>query len=343
MRTIRRAAAALVLASVPAAAVAPFRADPRIELLGVVQYMSGVRPDIPMDEDYRSAVAKRFSPFVAHPAVVRWRENGESWAIDVLCLSDPPELIALPSCATSERRNPEQIARWRGFLAALRDFARRSDFMKFYDSHRSDYKRISAAASSAMGAADPVDVAEKYLGLSLDIDARWIVSPLFVPGPVNANISPYPNPTTLPDPGKEPFQATTLIAYAPGPQPPGATITQHSRSAEWRLPLIVFVEPALNAFASQRSSATLDAQAKDALISALTARLSGIAAGAPTTNDDKAATFVHRLEEYEKNRQKWPTLWDFFPRLLAVVPESPVGTPIKRVKDFFPARRAVKK
>ena len=286
--------------AVSARAEAAFSADPRIELLGVVQYLSGTRPELPMEEDYRMAVAKGFKTFVGHPVIARWRENGEGWGIDMLCLSNPPELQPLPGCRTPHRLSSAEAAQWRSFLVTLRDFARRSKFMSFYGDHRSDYKKMCALTATAMGTKDPLAAAEKYLGLELDTDARWIVSPLFVAGPVNANISPYPNPATLPDPGREKFSATTLIAYAPGPQTADATLTQHSRAAAWRLPLIVFAEPAVAAFAASRGGAAVDAKFKDALVAALAMRLEGVAPAAAPASDDVVAALARRLQEYEE-------------------------------------------
>ncbi len=349
MTKILLAVMALCAGATPALAASAFSADPRIELLGVVQYLSGARPDLAADEEYRMDVAKGFKGFVGHPVIARWRENGEGWGIDMLCLSNPPELQPLPGCRTPHRLTAAEAGRWRSFLVTLRDFSRRSKFMSFYGDHHSDYKKICGLTATAIGTKDPLQAAEKYLGLELETDARWIVSPLFVAGPVNANIVPYPNPATLPDPGREKFAATTLIAYSPGPPTSDATLTQHSHGAAWRLPLIVFVEPAVAAFVASRSSVAVDARYKDALVAALTMRLEGVASAPAADNDGVVVALARRLQEYEANRQKWPTIWEFFPRLMAVFPEhvdakadAPNQYPVKRVKDLFPARRAVR-
>lgn len=369
------------LASV-AGASSPYRSDPRIELLGVVQHLSGARPDLPADEAYRRAVDAYFAPFQTHPAVARWREGApaaadalgaggagmDGRAIDLLYFTDPPELAPKPGWAPPYLDDSAQAARFRAFLAALRDFAKKSDFMRFYGRERADYKRVREAAAEEMGVKDPFGALEKYVGLSLDAEARWIVSPLFVPSHRNAYITPYPDPATLADPGREDFQVVTLVAYVPGSGPAGDVVTQRHRAALWQEPLFVFVDPALRAFDAARGGApeayygAAVAQcrgngadcAKNWLVAALSARLDAAAFGAPTNGpdgrdprrDEYVAALSERLEEYEKDRRKRRTLWEFLPRLMAVFPEkaglssdAPAPAPVKRVKDLFPARR----
>ncbi len=387
MRPIRvMLGAALVLAggAAPSAAADPYVCDPRVELLGVVQYLSGARPDLPSDDAYRSAVEERFASFRAHPAVARWREGlpgaaGRPLAaagrvgmdgrgIDILYLTDPPELSPKPGWAPPYLDDAADAARYKSFLAALRDLAKRSDFMGFYAKRRSDCARVSAAAAAEFGVKDPLRAVERYLGLSLQSQARWYVSPLFVPSHLNAYITPYPDPTTLPDPGKEDFSVATLVAYVPGQGPAGDVVTQRHRPALWQEPLFVFLDPALRAFDDARGG-SLESYygpavaacrsggadcAKNWVIAALSARLDVAAFGAPSMGpdgrdprrDEYVAALSKRLEEYEADRKRWRTLWDFLPRLMSVFPEK-AGLPpdasklpeVKRVKDLFPVRR----
>lgn len=388
MRIFRAAALAAALAA-PAAASSPYVSDPRVELLGVVQYLSGARPDLPADEAYRKAVDDRFAPYKSHPAVARWREGvpGSGAAtvpagsgdvgmdgrgIDILYFTDPPELAPQAGPAPPYLDDPAQAARFRAFLAALRDFAKKSDFMRFYDQRSSDYKRVRAAAAEELGVKDPLGAIEKYAGLSLDAEARWYVSPLFVPSHRNAYITPYPDPVTLPDPGKADFQVATEVAYIPGQGPAGDVVTQRHRAALWQEPLFVLVDPALKAFDDARGGAPEKYYgesvaecrkngadcAKNWLVAALSARLDAAAFGAPTNGpdgrdprrDEYMTALSKRLEEYEADRKRWRTLWEFLPRLMSVFPEkaglppdASKAEPVKRVKDLFPARRKAKK
>lgn len=369
-------AALAVAAAAPAAASSAYASDPRVELLGVVQYLSGERPDLPSDDKYRAEVEKSFADFRSHAAVARWRDEArrlkrmDGRAIDLLYFTDPPELAPRPEpWAPPYLEDPAEATRFRQFLAALRDFAAKSRFMDFYADHRSDYKRVGAAAAAELGVKDPLDAVQDYVGLSLESQGRWLVSPLFVPSGRNAYITPYPDPQTLPEPGKDPFQVNTLLAYAPGAGPVGDVVTQRHRTALWQEPLFVFIDPALAAFDQARggepeayygpdvAECRADGAdcAKNWLVAALSARLDAKAFGAPTNlpdgrdprRDEYMTALSERLLEYEKDRKKYRTLWDFLPRLMAVFPEKAklavpqvVLPPAKRIKDLFPARRA---
>lgn len=381
MKRILTAVLLALAAAAPAAASSAYASDPRIELLGVVQWLSGTRPDLPGDDSYRAAVEKAFAPFRGHPAVSRWRAGAsrgapltpeapraldamDGRAIDILYFTDPPQLAPRTGPTPPYLDDPAEAARFAQFLAALRDFAVKSDFMRFYKDHRSDYKRVSAAAAGELGVEDPLGAVQKYAGLPLDAKARWIVSPLFVPSRRNAYITPYPDPQTLPAPGPEDFEVVTLLAYVPGQGPLGDVVTQRHRAALWQEPLFVFVDPALHAFDAARggeAAAYYGAAvaacrgsgadcAKNWLVAALSARLDVAAFGAPSNlpdgrdprRDEYMTALSARLEEYEKDRRKWRTLWDFLPRLMAVFPEkaglsapAPVLPAAKRIKDLF--------
>ncbi len=374
------AAALAVLLLARSAAAAPAApaivTDPRIELLGVVQLLSGERPDLPGDAAYRRAVEARFGAFRGDPAVAMYRERArrlgrnEGSGIILLYYTDPPALaLRDPGLTPPYLGGPGGAQGERGFLEALRAFARRTDFAAFYREHRADYERVLAASRKDLGVADPLSFLQSYLGMPLDARARWIVSPLFVPSRRNSFIVPYPDPRTLPDPGRRPFEVTTEMAYEPGAGPSGEIVTQRNRQALWQEPLFVFVDPALAAYdaALARAPASYygrevaacrreDADcAKNWLIAALCARLDTAAFGAPTVHSDGRdprhdayeAALASRLTEYEKDRGRWPTLWSFLPRLMAVFPEKaglrappPVLPAARGVKDLFPGARA---
>lgn len=373
------AAAFLLLASAAFAAPAPpaipdaFASDARIELLGVLQELSGVRPDLPADPEYRKAVAARFNRYREHPAVALYQElaaapGGEGLAIALLWCTPPPEL-ALRGLSTSPPYYGGDAASFNRTLEAFRSFSKDSRFADFYSSHRADYERVSAAARKELGADAPLARVEAYLGLSLEARARWHVSPLYVPMMRGSFIIPYPDPAALSDPGEAPFEVYTTVAYAPGAEGMGANVTQLHRSALWQEPLFVFVDPALAAFDAERGGseeeyygpevAACRRQNSDCvkswLVGALVRRLDTAAFGAPSMGFDGSdplrekwtLALTERLKEYEADRKRWPTLWDFLPRLLAVFPEA-AGLKlapahprprVTKVKDLFPGRR----
>ena len=367
----------LALLAAPAAlraAEPAITTDPRVELLGVVQLLSGERPKLAADEDFLAVIKKAFEPYASHPAVARYREAlkrhgaNDGTAIDLLYYTAPPELARRKTRdAPPYLEEPGESARFDALLSDLRDFSKKSNFTAFYEAHKKDYERVASSAAAELGAGDPLGFLEKYLGLPLDSRARWYVSPAFVPSHRNAYISPYPDPLTVPDPGAEPFEVTTLLAYVPGQGPAGEVVTQRHRAALWQEPLFVFLDPALRAFdtarggkaeafyggpvAECRTNGGPDC-AENWIIAALCARLDigafGETMNKPDGRDARreayAAALGARLEEYEADRKKWPTLWDFFPRLMSVFPEkaglaapaAPKLVKAKRVTDLFP-------
>ena len=364
----------LALPSAASAVEPAIATDPRVELLGVVQLLSGERPKLPADEAFLDEVRVHFAPFSGHPAVAKYRaairKHGanDGTAIDLLYYTAPPELARRKTRdAPPYLEEPGESAAFDALLADLRDLAKKSDFMAWYAAHQKDYDRLASVAASELGVTDPLAVLERYLGLPLDSRARWFVSPVFVPSHRNAYISPYPDPATVPDPGADPFEVTTLLAYVPGQGPAGEVVTQRHRAALWQEPLFVLLDPALRAFDNARGgkpaafygSAVAECRsnggpdcAENWIIAALCTRLDLAAFGRTMNKPDGrdprreayAAALGERLAEYEKDRKRWPTIWDFFPRLMSVFPAK-AGLPSPpafklgkaiRVKDLFP-------
>lgn len=362
---------ALALAA-PLAAAPPFGADARVELLGVLQQLSGTRPELPADPVYRQAVEQAFAAHRGHPAVALYRQEserpgGESLGIALQYYTDPPELArADPAHEPPYLSDEAAAARFQKTLRALRAFSEDARFREFFESRRADYARAAEAARRELGVDDPLERVERYLGLSLECRARWIVSPLYVPARRGSFIIPYPDPATLPAPGEEPFRVVTLLAYAPGARAAGTHVTQRHRAALWQEPLFVFVDPAMAAFdrsLGARASAFYGAgpsscRRRDAdcvkswVVQALSRRLDvqafGRASAGPDGGDPERERWVARLdarlEEYERDRARWPTLWDFWPRLMAVfaeaegraVPALGERPRVSRVKQLFP-------
>jgi hypothetical protein len=173
--------------------------DPRIELLAVVQFLSGygertgliTRYDFP----YKSDISEYFSAYKNHPAVKLFEEMSVSgFSFDappdaMLHLSNPPELtLQLPFTRYLKRRagREEKLEK---FIQELRDFAGKSDFMSFFEAHRGTYSKIISDTQSKMAGVDFIATLENYYGmkqLSYDI----ILAPLFHPGGFGPRIDP---------------------------------------------------------------------------------------------------------------------------------------------------------
>ncbi|HEX4049173.1 MAG TPA: hypothetical protein VH309_15105, partial [Elusimicrobiota bacterium] len=66
---------------------------------------------------------------------------------------------------------------------------------------------------------------------------------------------------------------------------------------------------------------------ESALIAALLQRLRAGGPPPAAVRPDYAGALGERLKEYESNRARYPTLWDFMPRLMSAFSETSSGRP----------------
>lgn len=315
--------------------------DPRIELLGVVQYLAGkhdARAPVPAALD----LEKSFAAFRGHPVVKAYkaaagRPGGESCAMILLFTGDPPELaprrdLSLLSVdfvdAAGGRAAVDE------FLAQLRDFAKVSRFAEFFARHQADYRRFEAAAKAKAGRKDYAALIEAYVGRDLQSQVNLILTAAYSPGTWRDYIIPYP----YAGPGvkvKGPFEVDVLLA--PVENSGGAFdygLDDPIRSGVWNELLYVAVEqdypdfgPELERYASLGAAVkdecppTWEDCAKRVLVTALAERVRrplfpGPARPGAGAFDRYVRSVGARLTEYEKNRKKYPTLLDFYPRVV---------------------------
>lgn len=159
-------------------------ADPRVELLSVLLLLNrpGAAPG-PQSPYERDAVSW-FSAFSTYPAVAQTaallkRDSGMNLPAQItLRLSAPPDLYApepLPGGYLDAAGGEEVVER---FIEAMRDFARESRFMAFYEAHRADYEGFSAQAESeTLSSISPKAVAA-YLGVSFGDRYTFLLAPM---------------------------------------------------------------------------------------------------------------------------------------------------------------------
>jgi hypothetical protein len=145
--------------------------DPRMELLSTVQLLSGYKILNQLDFLYKQEIIKQFSPFKDHPAVTYFGQlSAKGFAFGapvemILCLSDPPALIAQrPFTEFALRRagGKENIER---FVTLLRQFAVDAKFAAFIAAHKDAYAEMAAMVRSRLKDKDDVDLLEKYFGM----------------------------------------------------------------------------------------------------------------------------------------------------------------------------------
>ena len=173
--------------------------DPRIELLAVVQFLSGYgertglisRYDFP----YKADVSEYFSSYKNHPAVKLFTEMSLSgFSFDappeaMLHLSDPLELtLQVPFTRNLKHRAGGQ-ERLEKFIQELRDFARKTNFTSFFESHKGTYSKLVSDTYGKMQGVDFISTLENYYGMK-QLSYNIILAPLFHPGGFGPRIDP---------------------------------------------------------------------------------------------------------------------------------------------------------
>jgi hypothetical protein len=123
--------------------------DPRLELLAVVQHLSGYGDRYGLitsfDFPYKKEVAAYFSQYKDQAAVKLFAEMSKAgFSYDappnaMLYLSNPPELALHMPFSDYLKERAGGGERLEKFVQALRDFARQSKFIEFFKIHESLY------------------------------------------------------------------------------------------------------------------------------------------------------------------------------------------------------------
>ena len=349
----------------PAASALDVSVDPRFELLGVVQQLAGAARAGEETAAYRKQIDRRFAAFKSHPVVALYRDlaaspsREEACATILIYFSAPPELKLLDKNArihyVSGDGEREEMQR---FLWELRAFARASNFGAFFKENAAFYRRAEEDARSRIGPRDPIAAIEALLGMSLASRSHYIL-PLLARKTHNF-IVPYPLPPAS-------LGATSFDVYTLSAQSPKAF------SHAWQEPLYVFIDPSFHYFQKlnvpdpaafygpeiARCAAVSPDCTKEYVVMALIERLNRgaapvrapagrfVASEFPSERDRRyMSALSERLDEYERDRVRYPTLWDFYPRLFSVFHELahggkpaslsvPAGLPLRSAADFF--------
>ena len=173
--------------------------DPRIELLAVVQFLSGYgertglisRYDFP----YKADVSEYFSSYKNHPAVKLFAEMSLSgFSFDappdaMLHLSNPPELTLLVSFTRYLKRRAGGEEKLEKFIQELRDFAQKTNFTSFFEAHKGTYSKLVSDTYGRMQGVDFIATLENYYGMK-QLSYNIILAPLFHPGGFGPRVDP---------------------------------------------------------------------------------------------------------------------------------------------------------
>ena len=160
--------------------------DPAVELMGIVQYLAA-SPSTDEPSGYRKDVQQHFGRFTQDLAVMIYRQLAENKAFDaeallkaVIQASEPAGRGKPDAALVKAIGGRDKLA---GFVAALRDFVRHSEFEKFYGEHKAYYAGLAADARK------PAIVRLVEVERESDVPvhaAKFIVSPLLGAAPLTA-------------------------------------------------------------------------------------------------------------------------------------------------------------
>jgi len=127
--------------------------DPRVELMGIIQFLAAGSPLTEQSSPYEEAVLLHFSRHSEHLAVQIYRQlseggelNSEAFLQVVVQASQPAQPGRRGKADAELAKAVGGRAKQQGFIAALRDFVEHSDFEKFYGERESFYAELAANA-----------------------------------------------------------------------------------------------------------------------------------------------------------------------------------------------------
>ncbi|MFC1551091.1 DUF4932 domain-containing protein [Candidatus Latescibacterota bacterium] len=328
--------------------------DPRIELLSVIQSLTDYRgfqgrPVLgKLDFGYKHEIAAVFGKYSGHPAPKKFHEmsqNGFWYSHPVramLHLSNPPALaqdVQFDDFAFMTAGGEENL---NVFVEKVRAFARETNFSEFYNGHIELYETMLANYRGKMKRAY-VDDLEEYYGFAQG-SYTIILSPLFHPGGFGPTIrrpngmidsyyigGPRQIVDDIPDYGEDKnMQYLFWHEFS-------HSFVNHLTDlniADFREPGIkLYVMPNIeNApnFEGQEDVMISD-WVSEHIVRGVTSRLAYINLG-KKTGDERVAFEIGQgfkyvaevtacLEKYEQNRDKYPTLREFYPEIVSVFEE----------------------
>ncbi len=319
--------------------------DPRIELLAVVRYLSDYDSRFYLitrfEIQYKTDIEKAFHSFRDHQAVKLFdqlspnRFNYHAPPAAMLYLSAPPGLEVQIPYTDDLIERAGGADRLGQFLSALRDFAKESNFMDFYQSQSAFYEATAyETATQLSGGNDLVAVLETYFGMKQH-SYHLILSPLFhdggfgprvdrgnglseiysIIGPSGMNAQKQP---TFGEPGDLRYTIWHEFAHSFV----NSLTEQYLSEVNQFQPLYQPLDKDMIKMAYGNWAGTVS----EHIVRAVTVRLAthelGDVKGQARLDDDRERGFayidllVERLKLYEEQRDLYPTFRDFYPELI---------------------------
>jgi uncharacterized protein DUF4932 len=316
-----------------------FEVDPRIELISAVEALSRGGGEAE-GSDYLAEIRSSFDS--RHPAcrmfaemtAADWRHRHPS--LIMFDFTDPPSLAI--DAHHDHYRNEGKADAIARFLPLLRDFAERGRFMEFFARHGEFYASLAEPARRGFARKDYLPPVDAYLGLSRPHRYHFIMTPLYR-GTSHHNVL-YPRPSGVFDiysinghhgivNGVPDFNLKidemTHTAWHEIAHTVVDEITQSHRAALLPLAPLYALMTGLAKNKYQGPAGWLH-MVDEHVIRAITSRLAALhmseAAGREALSLEKRDGFAlvgpvyETLLEYEKDRARYPTIRDFYPRIV---------------------------
>ena len=321
--------------------------DERIELMSVIQLLSGYQLTSNLASDYKKEAGRYFSVCSNHAAVTEFAnlsagEFNFSVVPDAfIALSQPPALIQRFPAKDEVVEAAGGSANYEQFINLVRNFAAECDFAGFHAAHRGYYHDLESAARPAINASTNSLVT--YLGMPLG-STEVVLGPLLHDGGFatryvdengDALAFAFIGPVGMVD-GRATFGSADRL------QPLVAHEFAHTVVNPLTSRYAATVSASEQSFALLVDGMRLEGYASweqvvnENIIRAITARLTaldrGDAAGRAEVADDVRRGFAYvpalvaSLEKYESDRITYSTLAEFYPDLLRVF-VRPSGEP----------------
>ncbi len=312
--------------------------DPRIELLSSVQLAGGYNILGNLSFQYRDEMENNFKDFKSHAAVrhFTWL-SGFGFTYDaspraMLHLTAPPSVKQIVPYDSETKRRGFGAFNLDRFNSLLADYSADSDFPDFYNGNKAFYKQIVESTAMSLKEEDIVKELEDYYGIKQK-SYSLILAPLFHPGGygirVNGEGGIFDTYAII-----GPFKVENKVPVYDGKEIRG--LVWHEFSHSFINPLNERHKKELARYSSLYLPVKeiMSAQAypnweicvNEHLVRAVSTRLTylklGKKEGDAALRSEKGSGFIYiealcsKLEEYEKNRDLYKTLDDFYPEIL---------------------------
>ncbi len=337
-----------------------FSVDARLELDGVMELLAFdltagakgkphatdfMHPDI----EYVRQARKYFAPYKNHPAI-KHRALPSVRAFDLGQRGQGlMRLSPLPEFKPHSQISIAFLAHYLGgdaelevFLQHMRDFARDSKFMEFFDAKSGLLDADLAKLKSEIEETDYIGKIEAYTGLPFEGRYAFVLSP-FILSDTGANIVQR---------GDDGLADIISVLGPVEPTSGPITTTYHRLHARiWHEAAHGVLDNVTELYGEDiakkqppQKKATREYQnwmhhVREHMVRSVMLRLVSLEISAALSDNELKheeecglpylQAFKKRIAEYENGRKKYPTFADFYPRLLDVLPSPPKGKPLR--------------